>query len=272
MGPNESPHLDFRPDFDRRFVHWHSWEYVVMPVREFSCKPLVYVVGAPHWLHDPYKRGGMGMIQLDQYMHLVNIDLQNTGHVDLIWFTTFIQTFRRPCSPKNDVFLAFYGLDGWGLQGQKSGKNKPGLFQTMPFPEWHPPFSSFSSFSGVWGAKPLFSAGRMQIRHFRRFRQNGPFLAGDKSTVHQKHGLRDPEKNSHDVQFEEYHAPTRQEISKVPTLANTEVVTEQFFGTSGKLFHARSERAATRGHWKDQFPASVSHWAIHWCFWHHIWT
>ena len=34
----------------------------------------------------------------------------------------------------------------------------------------------------------------MQIRHFRRFRQNGPFLAGDKNKVYQKHGLCDPEK------------------------------------------------------------------------------
>ena len=33
----------------------------------------------------------------------------------------------------------------------------------------------------------------MQIRHFRRFRQNGPFLAGDKNTVYQKHGLCDPD-------------------------------------------------------------------------------
>ena len=39
----------------------------------------------------------------------------------------------------------------------------------------------------------MFSQGRMQIRHFRRFRQNGPFLAGDKNTVYQKHGLCDPE-------------------------------------------------------------------------------
>ena len=31
----------------------------------------------------------------------------------------------------------------------------------------------------------MFSVGRMQIRHFRRFRQSGPFLAGDKSTVYQ---------------------------------------------------------------------------------------
>ena len=47
--------------------------------------------------------------------------------------------------------------------------------------------------STVWGAKPLSSLGRMQIRHFRRFRQNGPFLAGDKNTVYQKHGLCHPE-------------------------------------------------------------------------------
>ena len=33
----------------------------------------------------------------------------------------------------------------------------------------------------------------MQIRHFRRFRQNGPSSAGDKNTVYQKHGLCDPE-------------------------------------------------------------------------------
>ena len=39
----------------------------------------------------------------------------------------------------------------------------------------------------------MFSVGRMQIRHFRRFRQNGPFLAGDKNTVYQKHGLCHPE-------------------------------------------------------------------------------
>ena len=33
----------------------------------------------------------------------------------------------------------------------------------------------------------------MQIRHFRRFRQNGPFLVGDKNTVYQKHGLCHPD-------------------------------------------------------------------------------
>ena len=33
----------------------------------------------------------------------------------------------------------------------------------------------------------------MQIRHFRRFRQNGPFSAGDKNTVYQKHGLCAPD-------------------------------------------------------------------------------
>ena len=39
----------------------------------------------------------------------------------------------------------------------------------------------------------MFSVGGMRIRHFRRFRQNGPFLAGDKNTVYQKHGLCDPD-------------------------------------------------------------------------------
>ena len=36
----------------------------------------------------------------------------------------------------------------------------------------------------------------MQIRHFRRFRQNGPFFAGDKNTVYQNliHGLCHPDK------------------------------------------------------------------------------
>ena len=41
--------------------------------------------------------------------------------------------------------------------------------------------------------------GRMQIHHFR---QNGPFLAGDKDTVYQKHGLRHPERASVSVMFE----------------------------------------------------------------------
>ena len=60
-----------------------------------------------------------------------------------------------------------------------SGKNKPGFFWTMPLPEWHP---LFSSFSGVWGAKPLFSVGKMQIHHFRLFfKQSSQFLAGDKT-------------------------------------------------------------------------------------------
>ena len=46
----------------------------------------------------------------------------------------------------------------------------------------------------------MFSVGRMQIRHFRRFRQNGPFLAGDKNTVYQKHGLCDCSYFCHFVQ------------------------------------------------------------------------
>ena len=39
----------------------------------------------------------------------------------------------------------------------------------------------------------MFSVGRMQIRQFRRFRQNGPFLAGDKNMVYQKHILCHPD-------------------------------------------------------------------------------
>ena len=71
-------------------------------------------------------------------------------------------------------------------------EEKTRLFLNHAFPEWHPPCSSFSPVSGVWGAKTLLSVGRTQIRHFRRFRQNDPFLAGDKNTVYQKHGLCHP--------------------------------------------------------------------------------
>ena len=42
-------------------------------------------------------------------------------------------------------------------------------------------FCDLCCFRGVWRAKPLFSVGRMQICHFRRFRQNDPFLARDKN-------------------------------------------------------------------------------------------
>ena len=45
--------------------------------------------------------------------------------------------------------------------------------------------ATFVIFVVFWGAKPLFSVSRMQIRHFRSFRQDDPFLAGDKSTVYQ---------------------------------------------------------------------------------------
>ena len=37
-------------------------------------------------------------------------------------------------------------------------------------------FRHFHSFRGSEERIPLFSVGRMQICHFRRFRQNGPFL------------------------------------------------------------------------------------------------
>ena len=39
---------------------------------------------------------------------------------------------------------------------------------------WHPPFSSFSSISGVWGANPLFLCGGCIIRIFANFRPKPP--------------------------------------------------------------------------------------------------
>ena len=43
-------------------------------------------------------------------------------------------------------------------------------------------------------SKTLVSLVRMQIRHFRRFRQKPPLFGRDKGTVYQKHRFRDPEK------------------------------------------------------------------------------
>ena len=43
-------------------------------------------------------------------------------------------------------------------------------------------------------SKALVLLVRMQIRHFRRFRQKPPFFWRDKSTVYQKHRFRDPDK------------------------------------------------------------------------------
>ena len=45
---------------------------------------------------------------------------------------------------------------------------------------------------GALRSEALVSVGRMQIRHFRRFHQNSPSLAGDKNTVYQKQGLCHP--------------------------------------------------------------------------------
>ena len=39
---------------------------------------------------------------------------------------------------------------------------------------------------------------RMQIRHFRHFRQKPPLFWRDKSTVYQKHRFRDPDTCKHD--------------------------------------------------------------------------
>ena len=73
-----------------------------------------------------------------------------------------------------------------GIQGTKSHAKLPAR---------HPPFSSFSSFFHGPGlsSKALVLLVRTQICHFRRFRQNLLFLAGDKSTVYQTYRLWDPE-------------------------------------------------------------------------------
>ena len=43
------------------------------------------------------------------------------------------------------------------------------FWQMVALREWHLPFSSLSSVSGVWVAKPLVSVGRMWNRQFRNF-------------------------------------------------------------------------------------------------------
>ena len=64
----------------------------------------------------------------------------------------------------------------------------------MPFPEWHPPFLSFSSFLGVWGAKPFFLWVECKFVIFASFVKTAPFWQGtNKNTVYQKHGLCHPD-------------------------------------------------------------------------------
>ena len=56
----------------------------------------------------------------------------------------------------------------------------------------HPPFFVIfmSFFGGLRSEALVFQWVECKMRHFRRFRQNGPFLARDKNTDYQKHGLR----------------------------------------------------------------------------------
>ena len=50
-------------------------------------------------------------------------------------------------------------------------------------------------------SKALVLLVRMQIHHFRHFRQKPPFFWRDKSTVYQKHRFRDPENGTNGVKF-----------------------------------------------------------------------
>ena len=66
------------------------------------------------------------------------------------------------------------------LEAQKIGGRKRYFWQTAVLPEWHPPFSSFLSSSGAWGAKPLVFVCRMQIIIFAFFVKATCFRQGQK--------------------------------------------------------------------------------------------
>ena len=55
-------------------------------------------------------------------------------------------------------------------------------------------FVIFVVFGGLRSEALVFSGLECKFVIYRRFRQNGPFLAGDKNKVYQKHGLCHPEK------------------------------------------------------------------------------
>ena len=60
------------------------------------------------------------------------------------------------------------------LKNQEKGVLAKGLskrcfWQTVNVPGWHPPFSSFSPISGVWGAKSFDFVGGIHFQNFRPF-------------------------------------------------------------------------------------------------------
>ena len=78
------------------------------------------------------------------------------------------------CTPEIAFTLRFRG-PGITLSKQpKSGLPKQFFWQTVILLGWHPPFSSFSSISGVRGAKALVFVGRMQYQNFSQFSSKPP--------------------------------------------------------------------------------------------------
>ena len=85
------------------------------------------------------------------------------------------------CGVRKRVVLADVPLcpkPEWGYNlmfpCNKSGLSKRCFWQTVILLGWHPPFSSFSSISGVRGAKSLVFVGRMQYQNFRQFSSKPP--------------------------------------------------------------------------------------------------
>ena len=73
-----------------------------------------------------------------------------------------------------------------------SGLSKRCFWQTVILLGWHPPFSSFSSISGVRGAKSLLFVGRMQYQNFRRFSSKPPVFGRGQNDRFPKRPFRQP--------------------------------------------------------------------------------
>ena len=72
------------------------------------------------------------------------------------------------------------GFGDWSA-GCPSVKNKPGFFKTTPLPEWHPPFSSFSSFGGSEKRSPCFQWVECKFVICAVFVKTAPFWQGTRT-------------------------------------------------------------------------------------------
>ena len=83
------------------------------------------------------------------------------------------------------------------ILGAKIRVVKQCFWQTVIWPGWHPPFSSFSPISGFWGAKWFVFVGRMQYRNFRRFSSKPPVFGGGQEYRFPKRPFRQPRNKTH---------------------------------------------------------------------------